>query len=355
MRTLQTSLRAVLAAGVLFAALLSVARPALAGGGKEDEAKARLKTLNDLTALEAEGLKPWYLKMDVQLYNPPSPDALPGAPSTPGEVGTVEEWWASPTQYRIVYTTPSYRAVEGQNASGRYRSADFKPVPAQLEAARREVVHPMPTEAEAVDQMLELRKQDFGGGSFECLILGRAVLHVPYPPVGTFPSFCTKAGTNDLVATIDNGREFLVRPGAAVFQKRNTATIVAAKAGGVDVMRAKVERLGEIVPTDANFAAPSDAEKIAGGEPVAVPASVMRGELEHKVSPVTESSRQRPQGTFTARVLIGTDGHVVQCHTVSGTADIIGPSTTAIYGYVYKPYLVNGKPNEVLTTVSIEY
>ena len=352
---MQTSFRGALAAGLALAGLLASAHPALAGGGRDDQARARLKTMNDQTALEAEGLKPWYLKLDVQMYRPPVAGGLPGAPAVPGEVGTVEEWWASPTQYRIVYSTPTYHAVEGENASGRYRSADFKAVPTQLEAARREIVHPLPTDAEVADQLLEIRKQDFGGGSFECLVVARPVVNMPYPPVGLFPSFCSKAGTTDLLATIDYGREYLLRPGPAMFQKRSTATTVAAKAGGLDVMRAKVEKLGEIVPKDSDFAAPSDAQKIAGGKPVAVPAAAMKTNLEHKAGPHTEGGRQRPQGTYVGRVLIGTDGHVIDCHTVSGSGDIVGPSSNAIMEYVYKPYLINGQPNEVLTTVSIEY
>lgn len=338
---------------ILLGALFSAAD--LHASNKDAEVRARVEAANAKTALEQPGVKPWHLKIEAQLYRLPDPLALPGAPSTPGERGTIEEWWASPTQYKVIYNFPSYQGTEGANTTGRYRSANFKPVPEELTMVRREIVHPMPTDAELVDQNLEIRKQDFGGGNYDCILVERAIVNLPFPPIGSFPAFCLKSGTDDLVATIDHGREFVPRLQPSDFEGKTIVRDLIAKRSNLTTIVARIATLEETPVKDADYATPAGAMAVLGGEPIPVPASVMKSSLVHKVGPHSDDPRQRPSGVYVARVVIGTDGHVVSAHTVSGSPNSTKPSLEAIEQYQYKPYLLNGQPSEVVTTVTIEY
>ena len=325
-----------------------------AAWGADDAATAREKLLNSETALEQEGLAPWHLKLDVQTT---AVNSANGATGVGGEKGTVEEWYASPSMYRVVYDFPSYKGVVGHDATGYYRSAEFKQVPLQIELARRQVVHPMPTEDELFDYKLDLRKNDFGTGPLECVVISRPKLHDPFPPFGEFPAACIKAGTNDLAVQLGFGREFIPRVSPSTFQKKAVVTDVVAKQNNRPAVVAKVEKL-ETLPgvSPADYAAPEGAERMS--EPMLVPATVAAKEAKHKPTPSVPDrvGAQLIGQEYVARVLVDKTGKVAWVMPVSASTPVLaGPCETAIRGYTYKPFLKDGQPVEALTTVTISY
>ena len=61
------------------------------------------------------------------------------------------------------------------------------------------------------------------------------------------------------------------------------------------------------------------------------------------------------EGTVVLAARIGTDGTVEALHVVSGPAELQGSSIEAVRQWVYKPFLLNGNPIEVKTTVNVVY
>ena len=91
--------------------------------------------------------------------------------------------------------------------------------------------------------------------------------------------------------------------------------------------------------------------------PIAVKASVMAGQVVHKVQPVyPEAAKQaRIQGTVKLKAVIGKTGAVEQLDVISGPAELQESSLDAVRQWTYKPFLLNGEPVDVTTTISVIY
>jgi protein TonB len=61
----------------------------------------------------------------------------------------------------------------------------------------------------------------------------------------------------------------------------------------------------------------------------------------------------RVSGTVVLQALIGKDGGIESLHVVSGPAMLQQAALDAVKSWVYRPYLLNGKPVEVETTVNV--
>jgi len=63
----------------------------------------------------------------------------------------------------------------------------------------------------------------------------------------------------------------------------------------------------------------------------------------------------RVQGTVQLSVVIGPDGHVEQAIPVGGPQMLRTAAADAVQQWVYKPFLMNGQPATVGTTVDIVF
>jgi len=102
----------------------------------------------------------------------------------------------------------------------------------------------------------------------------------------------------------------------------------------------------------AQTKAPSDARP---PYEINISAGVAEKLLTHK-EPVAcphISMAARITGTVVVVFVLGKNGDVLHPHIVSGPAMLRRPVLDAVRKYKYKPYLFNGKPIEVDTTVSV--
>ena len=91
--------------------------------------------------------------------------------------------------------------------------------------------------------------------------------------------------------------------------------------------------------------------------PTSVPAQKMQNNLITKVPPVypPEAKAAKIQGKVVLEAVIGTDGHVENLKVVSGPKELQQSSLDAVRQWVYKPYMVDGNPVEVTTTINAIY
>ena len=88
---------------------------------------------------------------------------------------------------------------------------------------------------------------------------------------------------------------------------------------------------------------PDGAVRISGG--------VMAGQLVKKVLPETPCGAFG--GTVVLHAIIGTDGKIEQLTQISGPQGAYGNAfMDAVRQWEYKPYLLNGKPVNVDTTIA---
>jgi TonB family protein len=90
-------------------------------------------------------------------------------------------------------------------------------------------------------------------------------------------------------------------------------------------------------------------------QPIKLSSGVMFGQLIHKVMPQypREAWEAHVSGSVVLHVIIGEDGHVHDITVVSGPQMLRKAYVDAVSQWVYKPYLLNGKPVPVDTTITM--
>lgn len=143
---------------------------------------------------------------------------------------------------------------------------------------------------------------------------------------------------------------------------RRTAIIVALALGVATCASAMSLRLEvpaqSIIPMHT---APVHAVERIGAQqpdrPVRVAGGVLAGQIVSKVAPVypQEAKEQGIQGSVVLHAIIAEDGTVKELAVISGPPELQKSAVEAVRQWVYKPYLLNGVPTEVETTITVNY
>jgi TonB family protein len=99
-------------------------------------------------------------------------------------------------------------------------------------------------------------------------------------------------------------------------------------------------------------------EAVAGKKgPAQVPSGVMASRIVKQVQPKypEEAKKEKIQGAVVLSVLIGKDGTVANLKVVSGPKELRQSALDAVRQWTYEPFLLNGNPVEVETTISVVY
>ena len=68
-----------------------------------------------------------------------------------------------------------------------------------------------------------------------------------------------------------------------------------------------------------------------------------------------DAKKAKIQGKVVLSAVIGKDGNVENLRVISGPKELQQSSLDAVRQWTYKPYLLNGDPVEVKTTVNVVY
>lgn len=144
-----------------------------------------------------------------------------------------------------------------------------------------------------------------------------------------------------------------------------SAPLVAAQ-GSRSPMQEANEAAGELTAMTlaplAPFAAPAAmpphaAAREQGDGPVRISGGVMAGQILTRVNPTypPEAKAKKITGTVVLSARIGTDGTVQDLSVISGPASLEEAALDAVKQWTYRPYLLNGNPVEVSTTVAVNF
>ncbi len=102
---------------------------------------------------------------------------------------------------------------------------------------------------------------------------------------------------------------------------------------------------------------PAQAESTAPPQTVRVGGGVMSGQILTRVQPVypPDAKAARIQGAVVLHAIIGKDGKIDSLSVLSGPSELQQSALDAVSQWVYKPYLLNGEPTAVETTITITY
>jgi TonB family protein len=325
--------------------LILVAQPGLA----DDKAAltARLQSVEAVTSLDAAGVKPWHLKIHAQLFD---------AKGNPAEQGDIEEWWAAPDQYLISYSLPSYTGKLLHNADGVFRTAGIGVPPMAVAMLLEQAVHPMPRAEDVAASEPLLRKETVGGIPLDCIMISQPQKGIPVEPLGLYPTYCLDAAKNALLATYELGTIATVQNSVGLFQKLTVATSFNINIGPTKMAEGKLTMLSGLKPEPAQFA------KSDGFEPAAkltpVDATFMNDQGLMKMPPVypAAAKSKHMDGAVVLNAVIGRDGHVLGLKLKSAEdADLALSALYTVRQWTYKPFLVNGKPVDVDTTITVRF
>ena len=90
---------------------------------------------------------------------------------------------------------------------------------------------------------------------------------------------------------------------------------------------------------------------------VHVSGNAMAGQVISHPAPVypQEAKDHRIQGTVVLKAVIDKEGNVEHLNVVSGPKELMQSALDAVSQWKYKPYLLNGEPTEVETTINVNY
>jgi TonB family protein len=308
----------------------------------------RLHSAIAFNSIDDPQLQPWHLKLSFQLFD------VKGEAS---EKGTIEEWWAGPSSYKVVYTSPSFTGTEIHTKDGVFRSKGMISAPDLLEKVLRQVVHPIRSEQGIVPSNPTLQLHDFGNLKMDCIMLVQKIKNISDPPLGFFPTYCLDHDNDRLRISYDFGSQVTIRGRIGVFQERRVVIDQTISEGPINTITAHLEAL-EVVTTFAGGLDPSsDMEKV-GDKPVAIDSELVRGKRITGDVPIypLDAKRRHVSGEVVLAARIGGDGRIHSLRVVSAPAtDLAIASIVAVRKWTYTPFLLDGRPTDVTSTIKLNF
>jgi len=314
-------------------------------------------------------LKPWHLKASYLLYDDQG---------NPGEQGTFEYWWASPNRYRTTWTRPSashteWRMAEDQIADlstgeslnffeFKLQTAFFSPLP-----------KPEDLNATGVQLQVDHLKLFTDGQKSPCIMvvpfMASQSNNVNSANMGLFPTYCFDPDRPMLRAETSFGMLAMQFNSFVEVQGRYLPRKIDIFEGKRHILSATVDAATAISPADPALTPAPEAKVInykkvttpAGTRTinrVGVSAGVAVGMLLKKVTPVypIDAKQAHITGTVVLQALIGHDGSIYDLKVVQApSASLAASALIAVSQWKYRPYLLNGQPVEVDTTINVIY
>jgi TonB family protein len=102
---------------------------------------------------------------------------------------------------------------------------------------------------------------------------------------------------------------------------------------------------------------PIAAPQPESAKPMRVSAGVMAGQVLSRVNPIypPDAKAAHLEGAVVLHAVISKTGEVRDLYVVSGPDELQASALDAIGQWIYKPYLLNGQPTEVETTITVNY
>jgi TonB family protein len=299
-------------------------------------------------------LRPWHLKATYQLYD----DA-----GKPTEQGTYEFWWASEQVYRSSWTRGSATYTEWHTADGKVayegRSEALNYFEYKLETAMRSPL----TSAGELDPA-KFRLDDHRATLSHSVVTCFNTVPVaskggpaPIPTVGLFPTYCFNTKLQILLGINYFGTQVVKFYDFKQIEDRYQARGVAFREGMHDILTAQADAISALSLSDPALTPPQSARRVRIDK-VQIDADIAESLLVKKVTPVypQDAKDAHIQGKVVLQATIGIDGKVRDLQLLSApTASLASSAFWSVSQWQYKPYLRNGEPVEVETTVAVAY
>jgi len=299
-------------------------------------------------------LKPWHLKATYQLYD---------EKGNPAEQGTYEYWWVSPHVYRNTWTRPNATHTDWHTAEGTHAylatGERLKYLEYKLQSA---LLSPLP-DAEDLDPAktrLDREMVSAGGSKMPCImVIPLMPQHgqTQAVPLGLFPTYCFDSRLPVLRVTNSMGNVAMEYDKIVKVQNRYLAREIVFYEGKHKILSATVDTIGGLAPSDPALT-PPPATSVTKLDKVNLSGALAVGNLIKKETPVypQDAIDAHISGLVILKATIGMDGGIHDLRVVSTPWPSLAASALwAVSRWEYKPYMLNGDPVEVETTVNVTY
>lgn len=344
---------------------------------------AILEAARPLYDFSSSDLKPWHLKMSYQLYD---------AKENPTEQGTFDYWWASPQVHRSSWmdniTSYTFWSLAGNGTADLASGEALTYAESKLEEA---LFSPLPTERTISSDKTQLEKRTYGKGPgmLDCVMVGPRMKETDTAPMELFPTYCFAPSQPALMAYFSYAQPIILLNSIAKVQGRYLPRqITILTPDKKKLLSATLDSVNGIAANDPALTPPAEAKiflpsktvsannppssddktssKSSGSmalldsvdQPVPIPKDAMKGYVLQKVTPVYPASAKQAHisGTVEIQAIIGRDGWVHDMQVLTApSASLAASAIGAVSQWRYKPYLLNGVPVAVETTIHVIY
>lgn len=307
-----------------------------------DNSRERLALAEKVNGLHGMDI-PWHLKATYEVFSTDGPAS---------DAGTYEEWRVSENKYRVALHSPSLSVEEYGTDHGVFRAGQSDWPREPLSAITDMIARPaFPHISE--DTVFENYQQKFGAKEVPCT----AVKKRNFPAtLKNSPSFCF-APTNAVLLLASS-------PDAVIQTVYEHVRSLRGHYLAYDVKQYLDKKLWLTIHVET-----LEGLGRAGLSALTVPASALPvtprirlpqqapDRLLSKVTPVYPLSARlhQFQGTVVLDALIDKEGHVAWQRVLAGPVALQQPSVDAVKQWVYKPYMLNGRPAEVETQITFVF
>ena len=297
-------------------------------------------------------LKPWHLKLSYQVYN---------EKGEPREPGTYEYWWASPDTYRSTWKRGTAEHTDW-HMQGKHSWFQSGPSPEFYEWKIQSDIFealPKPEDLNSKKVWFQRETKKIGNAKLPCIMVAPQMqLHgqVQTLPLGEFPTYCFEPTKPLLRVYFSYAGMSVIYGELEKVQGRILPKEFSVYDGNLRVVKVSLDSVNGIAANAPELTPAPEAKH--GASRVQLDAIVEQGRLLKQTRPVypQDAKEARASGRVVLGAVIGRDGHIHDLQVLEAPfPSLVAAAMIAVKDWEYKPYLLNGDPVEVETTVNVVF
>ena len=301
-----------------------------------------------------EDTKPWHVHATYQTFD---------EQGKPSGTGTFEMWWASPTKYKQVFDSPSFKQTEYGTEKGVFRAGYNYPVPYPESFLLKELVHPLPS-ATTLPAKLDFRDLALGAVKLKCVMASEHLSYDAFPPLGLFPTYCYDPQKPLLQLSVEDTTTRIIRNKFVLFRDEYLAKQIDIFEKSSAIMHITVDEVESLPQIVVDVFAPTATADPA--KPLTVLGPKMNrlkgltgGQIIQAVDPKfpVEKGGQKPtEGLVRLKGIVTRDGHLRDISVVAAPDSAFAISAIqAVTTYKLQPFTLNSEAVEVELNIDVNF
>ena len=296
-------------------------------------------------------MRPWHLRISIKQFDPS------GGMTAESQI---EEFWASESKHKMIYTTPTASMTEFTTERGLFRSGVAQTSFGPMMLAAKSFTNPIFENENLIEKwILDREKRDENGLKLVCVnVKGinigsekREFAGLAYCLDSSQPALLSKTTPYGTTA-----KAVYTRKNIQDFHGYYVPQDVELTVGGTRLLEAHLDLIEDLPQADDSlFSPPPDAALAPVVKAIYLSASVASAHLQHASQPDYPIAAKAAgiSGTVVVEAKISKDGSVSDVTVVSGPKELQQAAMDAVRTWKYKPYVLNGEVVEVRTNVNV--